>query len=385
MGNKLYKGRFFNHFMMIYDPRQEGKVRHKLIDVLFLAVAATICTCDEWEDMEAWAYEREDWLKKYLELPNGIPSCYTIERVFDTIDPKQFEKCFAEWMKEITTNTEGSVVAIDGKSMCGTADKSAGKSAVHIVSAWCSSNKLVLGQVKTNEKSNEITAIPELLDMLLIKGSIVTTDAMGCQKEIAKKIVNENKADYVLALKGNHHLLYPEVEEYFKDAEEGGFKDEKITRHRTIDKGHGRIEERIYYYSTDIRWMKTKEDWNKLYGIGMVIRKCEINGEKTEERGYHLASVKTVKDYAKAVRQHWGIESTHWSLDVTFREDANKTRKGNAPENLALLKRLALNMLKKDETKYPKKALKRKRFIALLSTDYLEYIFDINFSELIKV
>lgn len=379
MVKKKYKGSFFNHFQIIYDRRQARKVHHNLIDVIFIAIAATLCGCDEWEGMEDWAVQREGWLRHYLELPYGIPSCYTIKRVLDAIDTKQFEKCFAEWMKEITQDCKGDVVAIDGKTMCGTANQKAGKKAVHIVSAWCSGNKLILGQVKTNDKSNEITAIPELLDMLFIKGSIVTIDAMGCQKDIAKKIVKEKKADYVLSLKGNHPLLHDEVVQYFADAEVDGFKDEKIQQHRTLNKGHGRIEERIYYFSTDIKWMDAKDDWFKLSGVGMVIRRCEIDGNKTEERAYYLTSVKTVEEMAKGIRLHWGIESTHWSLDVTFREDDNKTRKGNAPQNCSLIRRLTLNMLKKDTVRKPKKALKRRRFAALMDTGYLDYILSINF------
>lgn len=377
---RLYMGSFFNYFMVIYDSRQQGKVKHKLIDILFIVVSATLCNCNEWEEIEEWAKAKEEWLRQYLELPNGIPSWYTMERVMDVIDPKQFEKCFVEWMREVTQVKEGDVVAIDGKAMRGTADRRAGKKAINIVSAWCSGDKLVLGQVRAGEKSNEIRAIPELLDMLFIKGAIVTIDAMGCQKEIATKIVKEKKADYVLSLKGNHEIIRGEVEEYFKDAEQNGFKDEKILQYRTLEKGHGRIEERLYYYSTDIGWMEGKKEWTKLTGIGMVIRRTEKDGEKTEERAFHLGSVKTAEEYAKGVRLHWGIESTHWSLDVTFREDASRTRKGCAPQNLALLKRLALNMVKKDTKRYPKKSLKRRRFIALLNEDYLDYIFSINFS-----
>ena len=378
MSNKKYKGRFFDNFMIIFDPREYGKVRHKLIDVLFIAVAASLCGCNDWIGMEIWTLERENWLRKYLELPNGVPSWYTIEIVLDVIDPKQFEKCFTAWMKEIANVQEGTVVAIDGKTMCGAKEKGNAKSNIHIVSAWCSSDKLVLGQVKTDEKSNEITAIPELLDMLFIKGCIVTTDAMGCQKDIAKKIVDDKKADYVLALKGNHPLLYQEVEEYFADAEAENFKNKKIDEYRTIEKGHGCIEERIYYFSRDINWMDAKDDWRKLKGKGMVIRRCERDGVKTEERAYHIASVKTAADYARGVRLHWGVESMHWSLDVTFREDENRTRKGCAPQNLALLKRLALNMVKRDHDKYPKRSLRGKRFTCSLNTDYLDYILSIN-------
>ena len=189
MGNKKYAGSFFEHFKIMNDPRQEGKVMHKLIDVLFIAVAATVCRCEDWEEIEEWAVGREEWLREHLELPNGIPSYYTFERVFNFIDPKQFGRIFSNWMKEVTGDTEDAVIAIDGKTMRGTAEKCSGKKGIHIVSAWCSKNNLVLGQVKTEEKSNEITAISELLDLLFIKGSIVTIDAMGCQKDIARKII----------------------------------------------------------------------------------------------------------------------------------------------------------------------------------------------------
>lgn len=379
MNNKKYKGSFFKHFMIIFDPRQDGKVWHKLIDVLFIGVAATICGFDDWEEIEVWAKYKKDWLEQYIELPNGIPSWSTIRRVFDFIDPKQFEKCFAEWMKQITKAKEGTVVAIDGKTMRGTADESANKKAIHIVNAWRSDNKMILGQVKTNDKSNEITAVPELLDMLFIKGCIVTVDALNTQKDTVKKIVKEKKADYVVALKENHPLMHNEVKEYFEDEEKNSFKNEKIQSYRTIEKGHGRIEERIYYYSTDIKWMEAKEDWEKMNGIGMVIRRVEEKGNKREERAFHFGSVETVSEYAQAVRKHWGVESAHWSLDITFREDACKTRKGKAPENLAMLKRLVMNMLRKDKERYPKKSLSKRRTHALLDEGYLEYILKINF------
>lgn len=379
MGKKLYKGSFFKHFMIIYDPREDGKVWHRLIDVLFIGVTATVCGFNEWEDMEIWAKEKEEWLRKYLELPHGIPSWSTIRRVFDFIDPKQFEICFAEWMKEITKIKKGTVVAIDGKSMCGTADESAGKKAIHIVNAWCSENRMILGQVKTDDKSNEITAVPELLDLLSIKGCIVTVDAMNTQRETVKKIVKEKKADYVVALKENHPSLYDEVKEYFEGEEKSSFNNEKIEQHRTIDKGHGRIEERIYYYSTDVNWMDARKDWEKMNGIGMVIRRVEEKGKKTQESAFHFGSVETVVEYAQGVRKHWGVESTHWSLDVTFREDASKTRKGKAPENIAMLKRLAMNMVRKDEKRYPKKSLRIRRVHALLKEEYLDYILSINF------
>lgn len=379
MSDKLYEGNFFNHFMTIYDPRQEEKVKHKLIDVIFIVVTAIICNCNEWLEIEIWAKEREEWLRKYLELPNGIPSQYTYERVCDFIDPKQFAKRFIGWMQEVTQMSKGTIIAIDGKTSCGTADKKKGKKAIHIVNAWCSSNKMIMGQVKTEEKSNEITAVPELLDMLFIKGCIVTVDALNTQKKTVEKIVKEKKADYVVALKGNHPTLHNEVIEYFKDAEDNGFKDEKLQYYKTLEKGHGRIEERIYYYSTDIKWMDARKDWVKLTGIGMVTRRVRLGDKETVEKQFHFGSVDTVEDYANAVRMHWGVESTHWSLDVTFREDANRTRKGKAPENLALVRRLALNVVKKDKEKFGKRSLKAKRFTASLNTDYLDYLLTINF------
>lgn len=374
-------GNFFTHFGILKDTRQEGKIKHLLTDILFIAVAATLCGMDEWEDIEEWALAKEDWLTKHIQLPNGIPSYHTYRRVFGVIDPKQFEKCFIEWMKEATEMVEGTVVAIDGKTMRGTAEKKSGKKGLHIVSAWCSENNLVLGQVKTNEKSNEITAIPELLDLLFLKGAIVTIDAMGTQKEIAKKIVKEKKAEYVLSLKDNQPTLREEVEKYYKDAVESPIKSDmdNITVVRTKEKGHGRIEERIYSYTTDVNWMDARKDWENLNGIGKVVRKIEQNGIKTEETHFYISSLSNTNDFAKSVRSHWGIESTHWNLDVTFSEDANRTRKDNAPENLAMLKRLALNMLRKDCLRYPKKSANKKRTVCLLYSDYLEYIFNINF------
>ncbi len=365
--------------MFIFDPRQDGKVCHKLIDILFIAVAATICGFSEWDDMATWAEYREEWLRKYLELPNGIPSYSTIRRVFDFIDPKQFEICFTEWMKEITQVKKGSIVAIDGKTMRGIADKGKDKRAVHIVNAWCSENKMVLGQVKTDDKSNEITAVPELLVMLFIKGCIVTVDALNTQKETVRKIVKEKKADYVVALKENHETLYNEVKDYFAEEEKTEIKNETIESYRTIEKGHGRIEERVYYYSTDIKWMDARRDWEKMNGIGMVIRRVEAKRNKTEERAFYFGSVETVGEYAQAVRKHWGVESLHWSLEVTFREDACKTRTGKAPENLAMLNRLALNMIRKDQEKYQKKSLRKRKTVALLDESYLDYILQINF------
>jgi predicted transposase YbfD/YdcC len=260
-----------------HDKRQEGKVWHKLIDILFIIVTASFCKIDEVEEIAIWANAENniEWLKRYIELPNGIPSLSTLRRALRAIDPKQFEKLFMIWTKELTIFSKdgGDIVAIDGKTMKGSRN---GDSITHIVSAWCSANNIVLGQVKTDDKSNEITAIPELLKLLYLEDCIVTIDAIGCQKAIVKEI-RRRKADYVISLKGNQETLHEEVKSYFEDIEkdkpaikEG--KDEKVEYVRTLDKGHGRIELREYYYSTDIDWMKEqKKDWTDLNGIGMVL------------------------------------------------------------------------------------------------------------------
>jgi predicted transposase YbfD/YdcC len=309
-----------------------------------------------------------------------VPDFLTIKRVFQVISPKQFEKCFIEWTNEIMKNSGRVVISIDGKAMCGTADERLGKKAIHIVNAYCKANGIIIGQVKTEEKSNEIKAVPELLEMLCIQGCIVTVDALNTQKYIAKKIVKENKADYVFALKGNHKLLFEEVKTYFADALQETNEEAKTYEvYTTKEAGHGRIEKRIYRYSKVIDWMDARKDWEKLKGIGMVTRIVEKDGETRKEEAYYLCSVDQVEEFATAVRDHWGVESMHWNLDVTFREDAFKTIERNAAQNMAVLKRLALNMIKKDQERYPKRSLKLRRFIANLNTDYLDYLFQINF------
>ncbi|SHI01519.1 ISAs1 family transposase [Clostridium grantii] len=369
---------FFNYFGVIKDMRQQAKVRHKLIDILFIAVAATIANASDWDEVEIFAKKREEWFRKFLELPNGIPSHDTFERVFRWIDPKQFEKCFVYWVREIATLADRSVVAIDGKTMRGAFDTDDKKSPVHIVSAWASENGMVLGQVKTDEKSNEITAISELLDLLFVKNCIIMIDAMGTQTKIAEKIVDK-KADYVLALKGNQHNLHQDVVDFFEDAEKTNFDGFKVKSSITSDKGHGRIEVRKYYLVEDIEWLSMKNNWKGLKSIGMAIRECEIKGKKTIERRYFISSLKdSIDEFSSAVRKHWGIESTHWVLDVVFKEDARRVRKDCGPQNLAMLKRMALNIIRKDTTE-PKYSLKSKRFAASVDNDYLEQVLIKNF------
>lgn len=394
----MYKGQFFESFSIIEDTREQGKVRHKLIDIIFIVISAVICGCNEWKEIMWWTSAEVNirWLKKYIELPNGIPSLSTIGRLFNIISPKQFEKCFTNWMKEVVKLPDKDIVSIDGKTMRGTIEAE-GTKGVHIVSALCNSHSLVIGQVKTSEKSNEITAIPELLDMLYIKGCVVTIDAMGCQRKIAEKII-ECESDYVLNVKSNQPGLLNDIVEHYQRSEMRNkienlniayslsnsngkpLGDSELSMLKTVEKGHGRIERRKYYYSTDIKWMiDARKEWCGLEGVGMVERETETDKGKTREVSYFIGSIESVKVFEKAVRNHWKIESMHWSLDVTYRDDANRTRKGTAPQNMAILKRIAFNAAKNDTKRRPKVSMKGKRFIAGIDFEYRDYLIELNF------
>ena len=363
----------------IPDHRQQGKVRHPLVSLIFTAIVATIAGADDWECIEEFAKYRLEWLQKYVQFPYGAPSHDTFERVFQMIDPKIMLQSFQKWTELFSSiiKGKGSVVAIDGKTMCGTGDELNGKKALHIVSAWFSETGMVLGQVKTDAKSNEITAIPELLDILDVAGCIVTIDAMGTQTAIAEKIVDK-KADYILNLKANHPLLHEEVASFFDKFHDEKYRNEhKIYTYRKMDKGHGRIECREAFITSEIEWMKeAKKEWKNLQSIGMIVYSRGEGEKKFTEYRYFLTSIAPdAEKFANAVRKHWGIESMHWSLDTTFNEDSRRVRKDNAPENLAILLKFAYNYIKKETT--VKKSLRKKRFRASLSMDYLETIMDL--------
>lgn len=365
---------FIEYFENVPEYRQEGKIHHLLTEVLFISVAATLANAIGWPQVEAFAIAREEWLRKFLTLPYGIPSHDTFERVNEGIDPVQFAKCFAEWTQDIAKRSDGTIIAVDGKTSRGSFDNQLQKGAIHIVNAWISSNSLILGQLKTSEKSNEITAIPELLDMLFVKGCIITVDAMGCQRDIAEKIIDK-KADYVLAVKGNQPTLMKDIIDWFDFAEQNGFKDFEHDTFKTLDKGHGRIEKRKYYITEDIDWLASKSDWKGLKSIGMTIRESIENDRTTIERRYYICSLKAdAKAFAKAVRSHWGVESTHWILDMVFKEDQSRERKNFGPENKSLLNKIALNLLKQDCQDKKKTSLTTKRYKASMDVNYLENI-----------
>ena len=339
------------YFEQISDPRQAKKVAHNLLEIVVMTICAVISGCEYWDDIVDFCEVKQSWFKEKLglALKNGLASHDTFQRVFQLISPIEMEACFLSWVKSVAEQTKGEIISIDGKTVCGSRDAKA--RAIHMVSAWANANQLVLGQVKTDEKSNEITAIPTLLEMLELKGCIVTIDAMGCQKEIAKKIVGM-EADYVFGLKGNHSDLHEDVKVYFEN-------ESVLEKTTTHNKGHGRIETREYFLETDIEWLHHKADWVGIRAIGMVKSSVWDKDALHQEIRYFITSLTDVKTFAKAVRAHWGIEnSLHWCLDVVFHEDDCRTRKDNSAENFSVVRRIALNILKN----YPgKMSLARKR------------------------
>lgn len=358
------------HFSNLPDPRVQLKTRHKLIDIVVITICGVICGADCWTEIADYGRIKQQWFKKFLELPNGIPSHDTFGRVLSLLSPDEFQRCFSSWIQAAFTVTGGQVVAIDGKTLRHSYDRSNNKSAIHIVSAWASKNELTLGQVKTEEKSNEITAIPELVELLEVKGCIVTIDAMGCQKKIAAKIVDKD-ADYVLALKGNQGTLSEDVELFFTDAIENKFKDIDFDYHETVDGGHGRVEIRRHWTISDIDWLDQKQHWKGLKTIGMVESERHVDEKVSVERRFFIASInKDAELLAKAVREHWGIENkVHWVLDIAFQEDDSRIRKDHAPENLAVIRHIALNLLRSEKSH--KVGIKAKRKIAGWDDSYL--------------
>src|SRR6056297_199702 len=366
-----------SEFSKINDPRLDRRKLHKLIDIFAITVCAVICGANTWNEIEQYGQSKHEWLKTFLELPNGIPSHDTIRRVFMIIDPEEFRTAFISWVDSIRPLLPETVIAIDGKTLRGSHDKTNGKSAIHMVSAWASDTNMVLGQIKTDEKSNEITAIPKLIDLLDISGATVTIDAMGCQKKIAEKII-DNDADYALALKKNHEKLHDDVELFFQSVKET--KPEEIPRSYfdSVEGDHGRVEIRRHWVIFDTNWIEDKALWKGLQGIGMVERERHIKDHISCETSYYLLSQKwDAEEFAKRVRAHWGVENKlHWVLDVAFREDECRKRAGNAAENFAMVRHIATNLLKQKNSM--RKSINVKRLQAGWDNSYLMKVLGVN-------
>lgn len=362
------------HFKNLEDPRTDYLLEHQLLDIIGLTICAVICGADSWVDIEAYGKSKQEWLRRFLVLKNGIPSHDTIGRLFAAINPEALQSCFLNWVKAVAQLQEGEVIAIDGKTLRHSYDKGKNKGAIHMVSAWACANRLVLGQVKVDEKSNEITAIPQLLKVLDLNGCIVTIDAMGAQKAIAQQII-EAGGDYVLSLKGNQGNLHEDVKQLFEWCRQIDFKDIPHEFYQTLDGDHGRIEIRRHWLLDGVEHLIDAQLWPGLKRVGLIESERRLEGKKSsiEQRYYLLSLDGDVQRFATCARSHWGIENKlHWVLDVAFNEDDSRIRTGHAPENLALVRHVALNLLRQDTS--VKVGVKAKRLKAGWDNDYLAHI-----------
>lgn len=365
-----------DYFKTLPDPRVNRTQLHDFQEVITIVLIAVICGCDEWTSIETYGNSKKEFLQTILKLENGIPSHDTFGNIFAKIDPLKFEACFKNWIASICKLTNGEIVSIDGKRVRGSYDKYSKKAAIHMVSAWANENRLVLGQAKVTDKSNEITAIPILLELLVLKNCIVTIDAMGCQTAIAEKIIDA-EADYILALKGNQGTLHENVQESF-------LREKPVEIFQELDNDHGRVEKRTYSVINDLKWIEKKEDWKGLKSIVKVESEVynKLSGKTTTEIRFYICSLVLliplidIKKIANGIRSHWGIENLlHWCLDVAFKEDNSRVRKGYADQNFSLIRKVALNLIRKNEG--GKHGIKNKRMRAGWDDEFLKEILKI--------
>lgn len=374
----IQESALWKSFSTLEDPRtNKHSSRHLLQDILLLTILGVICGADSWVAIERFGKSKEEWLKTFLKLPHGIPSHDTLGDFFARVNPQQLQTCFLNWINEVFSFSGGEIIAIDGKTLRGSYDTASDRKAIHMINAWACRNNIILGQYKTEEKSNEITAIPELLKVLDLQGNIVTIDAMGCQKKIAQQII-EQGGDYVFNLKGNQSSLHNDVSLFFKHyLENDPEKNKAVVSCSVIDGDHGRVEKRRYWITEDIAWLLQRADWRGLKSIGLVEYESvdKSTGEiKTEQRCFIASLAADAKQFSHAVRLHWGVESMHWCLDVGFREDNCRVRKDHAPENLAVIRQIALNLLKQEKT--AKVGIQTKRLMAGWDHVYLAKLLD---------
>ena len=357
-------------FSSLTDERKQAFVRHDMFDIIAMTIAAVIGNCDGWDEIEDFCNGKAEWLKKHmgLTLEHGIPSADTLARIWGKIKPEEFRKCFTLWVNGIHERTSGEIVSIDGKTLCGSREQN--QKPIHMISAWASQQQLVLGQRSVEEKSNEIPAVPLLLAMLDISGCIVTADAMSCQRETARKVI-DGQGDYVFSLKENQPALYEYAKVYFDDALKNRQSYPEMTSKTTTDKGHGRLETRTYYLTTDLSGIESLSDWPGLTAVGMVKSRVMKGDTETEDIRYAITSLSDVAQFSSAMRTHWSIEnSLHYSLDISFNEDHSRIRTDHAPENMAVIRHFAISALKQLAT--PKNAsIKRKRKLCAYDSDLL--------------
>lgn len=367
-----------DHFAALADPRSDHTKQHHLLDIITIALCGVICGAESWVEIEQFGNAKLPWLRTFLDLPNGIPSHDTFGRVFAALDPAEFQQCFLGWVQAVVACTggqarPGQVVALDGKTLRRSHDRTNGKAAIHLISAWATENRLVLGQRTVDDKSNEITALPALLAMLALRGCIVTIDALGCQTAIAQTILDQGAA-YVLALKGNQPATEQAVREVFADARAHGYRGIAHDQHRTVEKGHGRIEERRCWTISEpeaLAYVNAEGRWPGLRSITLVEAQRTVGAVTSRETRYYLSSlVGTAQQIGAAVRGHWGIENRlHWVLDIAFHEDDCRVRQGQAAQNFAVLRQVALNLLGQEQT--TKVGVKAKRLKAGWDEQYL--------------
>jgi predicted transposase YbfD/YdcC len=364
--------RLYDAFAALPDPRVERTKHHPLIDIISIAICAVICGADSWVAVETFGKAKQPWLERYLALPNGIPSHDTFGRVFAALDASAFHEHFIEWVRAIWPPEMGEIITVDGKTLRGSHDRGIGKDAIHLVSVWAQQSRLVLAQYAVDAKSNEITAIPAVLQLLDLHGCTVTIDAMGCQTAIARQIVQQG-GEYVLAVKDNQEQLHIDIADTFRYVADDEWKGVAYAHTRTLEAGHGRIEQRDYWLISEpeyLRFLNPHNAWREVGAIGMVVRQRTIAGLTSHEIGYYLLSGSpTVERFATAVRGHWGIENqVHWVLDVTFHEDASRIRTGDGAQNFSVLRHIALNLLRREASSG---SIATKRFRAALDDAFL--------------